>query len=199
MAYIVAATHNEHKVQEYRELLKDQKIEIRSLNEYPGFAEVEETGKSFLENAELKAVAACKYCDVPAFADDSGLEVEALNGEPGIYSARYADTNSRRIARVLDGLKGMDNRRARFTCVIAMAVNGQMVANFEGRVDGVIVDAPRGEGGFGYDPIFQPDGYDQTFGEMSADLKNKISHRARACRAALDFVEEEMSVLDDEF
>ena len=199
MAYIVAATHNEHKVQEYRELLKDQKIEIRSLNEYPGFAEVEETGKSFLENAELKAVAACKYCDVPAFADDSGLEVEALNGEPGIYSARYADTNSRRIARVLDGLKGKDNRRARFTCVIAMAVNGQMVANFEGRVDGVIVDAPRGEGGFGYDPIFQPDGYDQTFGEMSADLKNKISHRARACRAALDFVEEEMSVLDDEF
>ena len=100
---------------------------------------------------------------------------------------------------MLDGLKGKDNRRARFTCVIAMAVNGQMVANFEGRVDGVIVDAPRGEGGFGYDPIFQPDGYDQTFGEMSADLKNKISHRARACRAALDFVEEEMSVLDDEF
>ncbi|MDD4816846.1 MAG: RdgB/HAM1 family non-canonical purine NTP pyrophosphatase [Victivallaceae bacterium] len=199
MAYIVAATHNEHKVQEYRELLKDQKIEIRSLNEYPGFTEVEETGRTFLENAELKAVAACRYCDVPAFADDSGLEVDALNGEPGIYSARYAETESRRIARVLDGLKGKDNRRAHFTCVIAMAVNGQMVANFEGRVDGVIVEAPRGDGGFGYDPIFQPDGYDQTFGEMSAELKNKISHRACACRAALDFVEEEMSVLDDEF
>ncbi len=199
MAYIVAATRNEHKVEEYKELLKDQNVEIRSLNEYPGFEEVEETGSTFLENAELKAVAACKYCDVPAFADDSGLEVEALNGAPGIYSARYADTNSKRIARVLDELKGKDNRRARFTCVIAIAVNGEAVANFTGHVNGVIVDAPRGAGGFGYDPIFLPDGYDQTFGEMPAELKNRISHRAMACKSAIEFVEDEMSVLDEDF
>ncbi|MEA4861987.1 MAG: RdgB/HAM1 family non-canonical purine NTP pyrophosphatase [Victivallaceae bacterium] len=199
MAYIVAATRNEHKVEEYKELLKDQNVEIRSLNEYPGFEEVEETGSTFQENAELKAVAACKYCDVPAFADDSGLEVEALNGAPGIYSARYAGTNSTRIARVLEELKGKDNRRARFTCVIAIAVNGEAVASFTGHVGGVIVETSRGEGGFGYDPIFQPDGHDQTFGEMSADQKNRISHRAMACKAAIEFFEDEMSVLDEDF
>lgn len=199
MAYIVAATRNEHKVEEYKELLKGQNVEIRSLKEYPGFEEVEETGSTFRENAELKAVAACNYCDVPAFADDSGLEIEALNGAPGIYSARYADTNSKRIARVLCELDGKENRRARFTCVIAIAVNGEAVATFTGHVNGVIVDSPRGDGGFGYDPIFLPDGYDQTFGEMPAELKNRISHRAMACKAAIEFVEDEMSVLDEDF
>ncbi len=199
MAYIVAATKNEHKTQEYRELLKNQKIDIRSLNEYPGYEDVEENGSTFQENARIKAVAACKYCDVPAFADDSGLEVEALNGAPGIFSARYAATDAERIARVLTELEGKENRKARFTCAISMAFNGEEIASFTGHVNGVIVDAPRGEQGFGYDPIFMPDGYDQTFGEMPAELKNKISHRAVACKAAVEFVEDEMSILDDEF
>ena len=199
MAYIVAATANAHKVDEYRKLLEGQNVELKSLLDYPGFPGVEENGRSFIENAGIKALAACKYCDVPAFADDSGLEVEALDGRPGIYSARYAPTDKERIARLLDEMKGQTNRRARFVCAIAIAINGEVIESFEGEIKGTIVDAPRGESGFGYDPVFQPDGYDQTFGEMAPDLKNRISHRANAFKLAMEFVEDEMSVLDDEF
>lgn len=199
MAYIVAATANLHKVDEYRKLLEGQNVELKSLLDYPGFPGVEENGRSFIENAGIKALAACKYCDVPAFADDSGLEVEALDGRPGIYSARYAPTDKERIAKLLDEMKGQTNRRARFVCAIAIAINGEVIESFEGEIKGTIVDAPRGESGFGYDPIFQPDGYDQTFGEMAPELKNRISHRANAFKLALEFVEDEMSVLDDEF
>ena len=196
MAYIVAATANAHKVDEYRKLLEGQNVELKSLLDYPGFPGVEENGRSFIENAGIKALAACKYCDVPAFADDSGLEVEALDG---IYSARYAPTDKERIARLLDEMKGQTNRRARFVCAIAIAINGEVIESFEGEIKGTIVDAPRGESGFGYDPVFQPDGYDQTFGEMAPELKNRISHRANAFKLAMEFVEDEMSVLDDEF
>ena len=199
MAYIVAATANDHKVDEYRKLLEGQNVELKSLLDYPGFPGVEENGRSFIENAGIKALAACKYCDVPAFADDSGLEVEALDGRPGIYSARYAPTDKERIARLLDEMKGQTNRRARFVCAIAIAINGEVIESFEGEIKGTIVDAPRGESGFGYDPVFQPDGYDQTFGEMAPELKNRISHRANAFKLAMEFVEDEMSVLDDEF
>ena len=199
MAYIVAATANAHKVDEYRKLLEGQNVELKSLLDYPGFPGVEENGRSFIENAGIKALAACKYCDVPAFADDSGLEVEALDGRPGIYSARYAPTDKERIARLLDEMKGQTNRRARFVCAIAIAINGEVIESFEGEIKGTIVDAPRGESGFGYDPVFQPDGYDQTFGEMAPELKNRISHRAAAFKLAMEFVEDEMSVLDDEF
>ena len=199
MAYIVAATANAHKVDEYRKLLEGQNVELKSLLDYPGFPGVEENGRSFIENAGIKALAACKYCDVPAFADDSGLEVEALDGRPGIYSARYASTDKERIARLLDEMKGQTNRRARFVCAIAIAINGEVIESFEGEIKGTIVDAPRGESGFGYDPVFQPDGYDQTFGEMAPELKNRISHRANAFKLAMEFVEDEMSVLDDEF
>ena len=199
MAYIVAATANAHKVDEYRKLLEGQNVELKSLLDYPGFPGVEENGRSFIENAGIKALAACKYCDVPAFADDSGLEVEALDGRPGIYSARYAPTDKERIARLLDEMKGQTNRRARFVCAIAIAINGEVIESFEGEIKGTIVDAPRGESGFGYDPVFQPDGYDQTFGEMAPELKNRISHRANAFKLAMEFVEYEMSVLDDEF
>ena len=199
MAYIVAATANAHKVDEYRKLLEGQNVELKSLLDYPGFPGVEENGRSFIENAGIKALAACKYCDVPAFADDSGLEVEALDGRPGIYSARYAPTDKERIARLLDEMKGQTNRRAGFVCAIAIAINGEVIESFEGEIKGTIVDAPRGESGFGYDPVFQPDGYDQTFGEMAPELKNRISHRANAFKLAMEFVEDEMSVLDDEF
>ena len=199
MAYIVAATANLHKVDEYRKLLEGQNVELKSLLDYPGFPGVEENGKSFIENAGIKALAACRYCDVPAFADDSGLEVEALDGRPGIYSARYAPTDKERIARLLDEMKGQTNRRARFVCAIAIAINGEVIESFEGEIKGTIVEAPRGESGFGYDPVFQPEGYDRTFGEMAPELKNRISHRANAFKLALEFVEDEMSVLDDEF
>ena len=199
MAYIVAATGNQHKLAEYAQLLADQNIDLRSLNDYPNYTEPEENGNSFKENASIKAVAACKYCDVPAFADDSGLEVEALDGRPGIYSSRYAATDAERIAKLLKEMEGKENRRARFVCVIAIAANGEVIETFEGEVKGTILDAPRGENGFGYDPIFQPDGFDKSFAELTQEEKNAISHRADAYRKALEFVEDEMSILDDEF
>ena len=199
MAYIVVATSNAHKVEEYEKLLEGQKVELKSLLDFPNFPGVEEDGATFRENAAKKALAACKYCDVPAFADDSGLEVEALDGRPGIYSSRYAPTDAERIAKLLGELEGVENRRARFVCAIAIAVNGEVIETFEGEVKGRIIDAPRGVDGFGYDPVFQPDGYEETFGEMAQELKNKISHRAVAFKLALNFVEDEMSVLDDDF
>lgn len=199
MAYIVAATANAHKVEEYKELLAGQNVEIRSLLDFPGCPEIVEDGNTFEENASIKAVTASKYCDAPAFADDSGLEIEALNNAPGIHSARYAATNPERIARVLKEMEGVENRRARFVCVIAIAFNGEVIETFKGVVNGTILTEPRGEGGFGYDPIFLPDGYTETFAEMKSELKNKISHRAKACAKAIEFVEDEMSILDDEF
>lgn len=199
MAYIVVATKNAHKVEEFRALIGDQNVELKSLLDYPDFPEIEEDGKNFRENASIKALAACKYCDVPAFADDSGLEVEALDGAPGIYSARYAPTAPARIEKLLKALEGKENRRARFVCVIAIAVNGEVIDTFEGEVKGRIADAPRGEGGFGYDPVFIPDGYDCTFAELPAEEKNRISHRARAFAKAMEFVEDQMSVLDNDF
>ena len=199
MSYIVIASANAHKVEEYRELLKDQDVDLHSLADYPGFPGVEEDGKTFTENASIKAVAVCKYCDVPAFADDSGLEVMALDGRPGIHSARYAENDPARRAKLLKELEGVTDRRARFVCVIAIAMNGEVIETFEGEVKGTILTDERGEGGFGYDPLFVPDGYDQTFAEMPRELKNKISHRAEAFRKAMEFIEEQMSVLDGEF
>ena len=199
MAYIVAATGNQHKLAEYAQLLEGQNIELKSLNDYPGYTEPEENGTTFKENASIKALAACKYCDVPAFADDSGLEVEALDNRPGIHSSRYAATDAERIAKLLKELEGKENRRARFVCVIAIAANGDVIETFEGEVKGTILSAPRGENGFGYDPIFQPDGFDKSFAELTQEEKNRISHRANAYAKALEFVEDEMSILDDEF
>lgn len=199
MSYIVIASANAHKVEEYRDLLKDQDVELHSLADYPGFPGVEENGTTFTENASIKAIAVSKYCDVPAFADDSGLEVMALDGRPGIYSARYAENDPARRAKLLGELENVSDRRARFVCVIAIAINGEVIETFEGEVKGTIIKEERGEGGFGYDPIFVPDGYDQTFAEMPQELKNKISHRAEAFRKAMEFIEEQMSVLDNEF
>ena len=199
MAYIVVATANAHKVEEYRALLSDQKIELRSLADYPGYPGCEENGSTFAENASIKALSACRYCDVPAFADDSGLEVAALGNRPGIHSSRYAATDQERIAKLLGELKGVADRRARFVCVIAIAVNGEVIETFEGEVRGRIIDEPRGSNGFGYDPVFVPDGMDRTFAELTQEEKNRISHRANAFRKAEEFVEDEMSILDDDF
>ena len=199
MANVVIATSNAHKVEEYKALMGDDSIELQSLLDYPGFPDVEENGTTFTENASIKAVAASKYCDAPAFADDSGLEVFALNGEPGIYSARYAPTDKERIAKLLKNLEGKEDRRARFVCVIAIAFNGEVIETFEGEIRGTIGFEPKGDNGFGYDPVFIPDGETRTFAELSSEEKNRISHRARALQKALDFIEEEMSVLDDEF
>ena len=199
MTVIVAATANQHKFEEYRALLGDQDVELQSLLDYPGFTPSPETGSTFKENAALKAAEASAYCDRPTFADDSGLEITALDNAPGIYSARYGKDDADRIGRVLRELEGKTDRSARFVCVIAIAINGEVIETFEGVMEGTIIDAPRGENGFGYDPIFVPAGETRTFAEMSQEEKNQISHRARALKKALEFIEDEMSVLDDEF
>ncbi|MDD3153253.1 MAG: RdgB/HAM1 family non-canonical purine NTP pyrophosphatase [Victivallaceae bacterium] len=199
MSYIVIATSNAHKVQEYAKLIGDEKVELKSLLDYPGFPGVEENGATFAENAAIKALAACKYCDVPAFADDSGLEIAALDNRPGIYSARYAATDAERIARVLGEMEGVTDRRARFVCAIAIAINGEIIESFEGEIKGTIGFTPKGTNGFGYDPIFIPDGMTRSFAELTDAEKNAISHRHNAFVKAQEFVEDQMSVLDEDF
>jgi XTP/dITP diphosphohydrolase len=150
-----------------------------------GLPEPEETETSFIGNARLKAVAAAKASGLPALDDDSGLEVMALDRDPGIYSARWAGPTKdfgAAMARVLDLLKAKPDRRARFVSALALAWPDGHCDEFEGDVWGEIVDSPRGTRGFGYDPIFRPDGHDETFGEMDPALKHEISHRAVAFR-----------------
>ncbi|OGV45033.1 MAG: non-canonical purine NTP pyrophosphatase, RdgB/HAM1 family [Lentisphaerae bacterium GWF2_44_16] len=200
MFQILAATKNKHKVEEYKELLAGKDVEISSLLEFPDCPDIEEDGSTFEENARKKALAASDSTEMPAFADDSGLEVAALNGEPGVKSARYAGknaSNEERIAKLLENMKGKEDRRARFVCVIAVANNGEIIETFRGEVSGKITEAPRGTNGFGYDPVFMPDGYDKTFGELSSEIKNKISHRAKAAREAIDYIETELSTIED--
>lgn len=196
MSHIVVATANAHKVEEYRRLLDGQDVELMSLADYPGYPEIEENGTTFAENASIKAAAASSYCEAAAFADDSGLEVEALDGRPGVYSSRYAASDPERIAKLLKELDGVENRRARFVCAIAIAFNGEVLEVFEGEVKGTITLEPRGKDGFGYDPVFLPDGCDKTFAELSGAEKDKISHRANAFNQAIEFVEDTLSALD---
>ena len=155
--------------------------------------EIRENGTSFEENAKLKALAASRELSALVIADDSGLEVDALGGAPGIYSARYAGANATskdkidKLLRELARVRATNNRRrARFRCVVALARNGDLLGIFEGTVEGRITDTARGDSGFGYDPIFVPDGFEQTFGELPKQAKNNISHRAKAIRALAD-------------
>ncbi len=197
MAYIVIATANTHKVKEYKELINDDSIELSSLADFPDYPEVEENGKTFMENACIKAAAASKYCNSVAFADDSGLEVMALDGRPGIFSARYAPTSEERIAKLLKEMEGKDDRRARFVCAIAIAYNGEVIATFEGEVKGAIATSPSGDGGFGYDPVFVPENYNCSMAELDPAEKNRISHRGKAFAQAMEFVSEQMALLGD--
>lgn len=185
---LLLATHNAHKTREFAELLGDE-FKISDLSGAPRSAAIEETGGTFAENAILKAVTASQDRYLLVIADDSGLEVDALDGAPGIYSARYAGENASDTQNI-DKLLGQLVRNpsvagpsARFRCVIALARAGKSLGTFEGVVEGTIVDLPRGKRGFGYDPIFLPKGFDQTFGELSAEMKNRISHRAKAIAA----------------
>ncbi len=189
MKRLLLATRNAHKAREIQEILGPE-FELRDLMAYPEIPEIVESGKSFEENAKLKAIAVSKELAALIIADDSGLEVEALGGAPGIYSARYAGdkaTDKQNIDKLLKELARIDaqrdQRRARFRCVLALARNGQMLETFKGVVEGTIVDQPRGSRGFGYDPIFVPNEFEQTFAELPAEVKNRISHRAKAIRA----------------
>lgn len=186
MTKLLLATRNTHKTREFADLLGDE-FQIVDLCDDP-IERIEETGNTFAENAVLKAVTVSKQRPDLVIADDSGLEVEALVGAPGIYSARYAGENAsdrENIEKLLGELGNVsrEKRSARFRCAIALAQNGQLRGTFEGVVEGQIVDPPRGAGGFGYDPVFQPNGFEQTFAEMPSALKNKISHRGKAISA----------------
>jgi len=184
---LVVASHNPGKVREIRELVAPHGLSVVSAGEL-GLPEPEETGDTFVANAELKAVAAAQGSDLPALSDDSGLEVEALGGAPGIYSARWAGEAKdftvamRRVAEEVRGRGGWGEPgpRANFTCALCLAWPDGATELFEGKVYGHLVWPPRGGKGFGYDPMFVADGQPMTFGEMEPDAKHAISHRARA-------------------
>jgi XTP/dITP diphosphohydrolase len=191
---VVIATHNPGKLREMRELLAPYGIKTKSAGEL-GLPEPKETGRTFVENARIKALAAAKAAQFPAFADDSGFCVDALDGKPGIHSSRWAGPEKdfraamNRIQTLLieRGARTPEQRRSHFIAALCLAWPDEHTEEFEGRVDGTAVWPPRGEKGFGYDPLFQPDGFSRTFGEMSAEEKHGLpptgqglSHRARA-------------------
>jgi XTP/dITP diphosphohydrolase len=189
---LVIATRNTHKTREIQHILGPD-FTVRDLQAYPEIPNIPESGTSFEENAKLKALAVSRRSPALIIADDSGLEVDALGGAPGIYSARYAGANATdtdKIDKLLRDLARVcateDRRRARFRCVVALARNGNLLGTFEGIVEGKIADEVRGDSGFGYDPIFIPEGLNQTFSELPTEVKNATSHRAKAIRALAD-------------
>ncbi len=181
---ILIATKNSGKVREIAELLANLPFDLLSLNDFSNIAEPEETGANFAENARLKAVAYARQSGFWALADDSGLEVEALNGAPGVFSARYAGVNAddrQRVEKLLTEIGASADRRARFVCAMAIAdERGDVKFTAEGVCTGEIAQQTRGANGFGYDSIFIPEGFQQTFGELSNDVKQQISHRKQA-------------------
>lgn len=183
MKKIVFATNNKNKLAEVRAILGDS-YEVLSLEDIGCNEDIPETGTTLKENAWQKASYIYNRYKMECFADDTGLEVEALNGEPGVYSARYAGgeghDSEANMAKLLKNLEGIDNRKARFCTVICLITNDHPVVYLEGIVNGEIIKQRRGGTGFGYDPIFEPEGYNKTFAELGSEVKNKISHRARA-------------------
>ncbi|MGO1119469.1 RdgB/HAM1 family non-canonical purine NTP pyrophosphatase [Rhodovibrionaceae bacterium A322] len=184
---LVIASHNQGKVREIAELLAPLGLEVVSASVLD-LPEPDETGKTFVANAELKARAAALACGLPCLADDSGLSVSALGGDPGIYSARWAGPEkdfNLAMQKVEEGLTGKEDRSASFYCVLTLARpegagENLSLISFEGRVDGTLVWPPKGDQGFGYDPVFQPTGHNITFGEMDPQAKHGMSHRADA-------------------
>ena len=187
---IVFATNNQHKLSEIRQIL-GSRVEVLSLKDIGCDVDIPETGSTLEENALQKAQYVYDNYHIDCFADDTGLEVDALGGTPGVYSARYAGgeghDSEANMTKLLGELGENNNRRARFRTVIALIQHGE-VHEFEGIVNGEIIRERRGGEGFGYDPIFQPDGYDKTFAELGTDIKNQISHRARATAKLCDFL-----------
>jgi XTP/dITP diphosphohydrolase len=187
---LLVATNNAGKVRELSQLLSDFPLHLRLLGEFPDIDEAEETGETFTENATIKALYYSAHIRLPTLSDDSGLVVDALNGAPGVRSARYAGreaTYAERMSKLLGELDatGDEERRARFVCVIAVADPAAgTLQTFEGTCEGRIARAPRGTGGFGYDPLFIPDGHERTFGELPSEIKQTLSHRARALKQA---------------
>ena len=189
MHKIVFATNNNHKLTEVKQILSER-FNVIGLKDLGFVGDIPETGKTLDENALIKSKFVYNKYKMDCFSDDTGLEIEALSGRPGVYSARYAGKEGnaeKNIAKVLSELNNEQNRKACFRTIISLILNGKEYV-FEGIVKGKIITDKKGRDGFGYDPIFQPDGYDITFAEMEADQKNSISHRGRAVRKLADFL-----------
>ncbi|MCY7918510.1 XTP/dITP diphosphatase [Bacillus vallismortis] len=187
MKEAIIATHNPEKVKEFKEILEPKGYDVKSLADIGYTEEIEETGHTFEENAVLKAEAVAKAVNKMVIADDSGLSIDNLGGSPGVYSARYAGEqkdDQANIVKVLGELKGIEKeqRTARFRCALAVSIPGEETKTVEGHVEGYIAEEPRGEYGFGYDPIFIVKDKDKTMAELTSDEKNKISHRADALK-----------------
>ena len=192
---LVFETHNINKIDEIKTLLP-KKMELVSLKDLGCFREIPETGDTLEANALIKASFVKKHYGLDCFADDSGLEVAALGGAPGVYSARYAGVDKsaeKNIGKLLSEMKKRERREAQLRTVIVLLIQNKKFF-FEGIVNGKILTRLKGNGGFGYDPIFQPDGYTKSFGELPATLKNKISHRAKAFTKMLDYLHENLAM-----
>ncbi|MEX2580377.1 MAG: RdgB/HAM1 family non-canonical purine NTP pyrophosphatase [Verrucomicrobiales bacterium] len=194
---LLVATRNAHKTEEIRAILGDRFAEVVDLESLPGTSSPEETGETFAENSAIKALAASREKpEALVLADDSGLEVDALDGAPGIRSARYSGedaTDAANRAKLLAELAKPPHagqpRTARFRCVVTVARGGEVLARFDGTVEGRIAETPTGDAGFGYDPVFVPEGFEKSFAELPGEVKNRLSHRGRALerfRAWLD-------------
>lgn len=186
---IVFATNNAHKLSEIRRIM-GERWNVLSLSDIGCDADIPETAGTLQGNAEIKARYVKEHFGYDCFADDTGLLVDALDGAPGVYSARYAGPghdSAANMALLLENMKNADNRKAHFSTVIAL-VTGEDIRFFEGRVDGEIIREPSGTDGFGYDPVFRPEGYEETFAMMSADEKNAISHRGRATALLINYL-----------
>ena len=191
---LVFATHNQNKFEEVKNLIPAH-IDLVSLNDIGCFDEIQETGKTLEENARIKADHITSHFRLACFADDTGLLVDALNGQPGVYSARYAGLQKNaddNMNKLLSELKGKTNRTARFKTVIALNLNEKSY-QFTGTVEGQITADKKGEQGFGYDPIFRPRGYEKTFAELPIEIKNEIGHRGTAIKQLILFLKDELS------
>ncbi|MFQ5870054.1 MAG: XTP/dITP diphosphatase [Candidatus Zixiibacteriota bacterium] len=195
---LVLATNNPHKVEEIKSILSDLEVEILTPQDFDNFPELKEEGSTLEENAISKAMVTCQFTGLPSLADDTGLEVEALDGAPGVRSARFAgetatyDDNNRRLLSLLEGLP-KQKRNAVFRCVIAIAFAEQDVQTAEGRAEGYIIEKPRGKQGFGYDPLFYYSPLGKTFAELSPHEKNRVSHRAKALARAKELIVHKLS------
>lgn len=188
---LILATRNSHKTAEIRHILGDR-FEVSDVTSFPNLPEIEETGSSFLENARLKALGISSRISGWVLADDSGLEVDALDGAPGVWSSSYGGEEGNHALnnqRLIREMAGKSERAARFRCTLVLAKQGEEKAVFTGTVEGHIAGSPSGNGGFGYDPLFVPEGYTATMADLGADVKSTLSHRAQAIRAFVADVE----------
>jgi XTP/dITP diphosphohydrolase len=189
---LILATRNAHKTEEIRQILGN-KFSITDVRSFPDLPEIEETGTTFVENARLKAMGISKHVPGWVLADDSGLEVDALGGAPGVWSSSFGGeegNHAKNNARLDQEMAGKENRSARFRCTLFLAKDGREIGVFYGTVEGRIAAEASGEGGFGYDPHFIPDGYEIPLAELGSEVKNSLSHRAKAISALTEFLED---------